>query len=214
MLLQRVITALILLALFLPALFAQDPHAFMGLTLLLVAAGWWEWGRLNQMPRPWTWLGVLGGLLAGALAWQAGWTAQTPAALWGLAGGLWVLLAVWMLARGVSGWARWSRPLRWLLGLILIGLAWLALVQARQRGINFLLSCLLLVWAADIGAYFAGRAFGGRWIRARLAPAISPGNANGRVTLINRSNQPAPKVRAASSRPLSRASSARRMERT
>ena len=34
---------------------------------------------------------------------------------------------------------------------------------------------LLLVWAADSGAYFAGRRFGGRWFGGRkLAPRISP----------------------------------------
>lgn len=174
MLLQRVITALILLALFLPALFAQDTTPFMGLTLLLVAAGAWEWARLNQVARPLVWLSPLLCLLAAGLAWQSGWTLQAPAGIWWLTGGLWGLLSVWMLARGVPGWARWPRGLRWVLGLVLIGMAWLALVQARHQGINFLLSCLLLVWAADIGAYFAGRSFGGRWIRARLAPAISP----------------------------------------
>ena len=56
-------------------------------------------------------------------------------------------------------------------------LAWLALAQARVLGINFLLSVLLLVWVADISAYFAGRAFGGRFSQGKLAPAISPGKS-------------------------------------
>lgn len=42
---------------------------------------------------------------------------------------------------------------------------------ARQEGLAFLLSIALLVWVADTGAYFCGRAFGQR----RLAPTISPG---------------------------------------
>ncbi|MFZ4480249.1 MAG: phosphatidate cytidylyltransferase, partial [Rhodoferax sp.] len=54
-------------------------------------------------------------------------------------------------------------------------LAWLAVAQARAVGINFLLSVLVLVWVADISAYFAGRAFGGRFSHSKLAPSISPG---------------------------------------
>jgi phosphatidate cytidylyltransferase len=44
-------------------------------------------------------------------------------------------------------------------------------------GVNFLLSVLALVWVADIGAYFAGRAFGGRFTRNKLAASISPGKS-------------------------------------
>jgi phosphatidate cytidylyltransferase len=51
--------------------------------------------------------------------------------------------------------------------------AWLAIVQAKVHGINFILSVFCLVWAADIAAYFGGRAFGKR----KLAPAISPGKS-------------------------------------
>ena len=51
--------------------------------------------------------------------------------------------------------------------------AWLALASARHAGINFILSILCLVWAADIAAYFGGRAFGKR----KLALAISPGKS-------------------------------------
>ena len=40
-----------------------------------------------------------------------------------------------------------------------------------------MLSVLVLVWAADVFAYFAGRAWGGRWVKAKLAPAISPGKS-------------------------------------
>jgi phosphatidate cytidylyltransferase len=49
--------------------------------------------------------------------------------------------------------------------------------QARVIGINFLLSVLLLVWVADIFAYFAGRAFGLKFTKNKLAPAISPGKS-------------------------------------
>jgi phosphatidate cytidylyltransferase len=51
------------------------------------------------------------------------------------------------------------------------------MAQARVIGINFLLSSLVLVWVADIFAYFAGKAWGGRFSAAKLAPSISPGKS-------------------------------------
>lgn len=177
MLKQRVITALLLLALFLPALFASVAWPFMVLTLLLLMAGAWEWGRLNGLS--------FGVSLAGALVWggacglllQTGWALEPHRSLWWFAGSFWVLLGAWMLRRGVQGWAEWPVLLRWLGGLVLLALAWLAMVQAHAMGVNFLLSVLVLVWAADVFAYFAGRALGGRWFPVRLAPAISPGKS-------------------------------------
>jgi phosphatidate cytidylyltransferase len=55
----------------------------------------------------------------------------------------------------------------------LLWTAWLALAAAKTIGVNFILSVFCLVWAADIAAYFGGRAFGKR----KLAPAISPGKS-------------------------------------
>lgn len=177
MLKQRVITALVLLAFLLPALFASVPWPFLLLTLLLITAGAWEWGRLNGMATGSQWLGAL--ICLGACVWAetAGWASSTPRQVWLLAGSMWVLLGAWMIQRGVQGWALWPRHLRWLTGLLLLGLAWLAMVQARQMGINFLLSVLVLVWAADVFAYFFGRAWGGRWVPIKLAPSISPGKS-------------------------------------
>jgi phosphatidate cytidylyltransferase len=43
--------------------------------------------------------------------------------------------------------------------------------------VNFLLSVLVLVWAADVFAYFFGRALGGRIFAVKLAPTISPGKS-------------------------------------
>jgi phosphatidate cytidylyltransferase len=174
---QRVITALVLLALLLPALFATHLWPFMALTLVLIAAGTWEWGRLNGMPAMGAWSGALLCLLACAAAVQMGWVQRTPPWLWGVAGGLWVLLGSWMIQRGVTGWALWPRSVRWLGGVALLTLAWLAMAQAHQRGVNFLLSVLVLVWAADVFAYFFGKAFGGRWIKIKLAASISPGKS-------------------------------------
>jgi phosphatidate cytidylyltransferase len=174
---QRVITALLLLSLLLLALLATTPWPFMVLTVVLIGAGAWEWGRLNGLNPLQAWLG--GGLCvaACALAYQLGWVQSTPPQLWLVAGAMWVLLGAWMIQRGVSGWALWPRQVRWVAGLLLLALAWLALAQGHQRGVNFLLSVLVLVWAADVFAYFVGRALGGRCFAVKLAPAISPGKS-------------------------------------
>ena len=177
MLKQRVITALALLALLLPALFAANPWPFMALTLVLIAAGAWEWGRLNGAGPVQAWLGSLVCVGVCALSTLAGWLQSTPPQLWLVAGAMWVLLGAWMIQHGVSGWALWSRSSRWWAGLFLLALAWLALAQAHQRGVNFLLSVLVLVWAADVFAYFFGRGLGGRIFSVKLAPAISPGKS-------------------------------------
>lgn len=177
MLKQRVITALLMLAVFLPALFAPNPQFFMGLTLILISAGAWEWGRLNGWSSGGALLGALLCFLACIVALDSGWAQHVSGLVWSFSGAVWVLLGAWMIRRGVSGWAIWRRTWRWLVGLGLLAVAWLAMVQAHQRGVNFLLSVLVLVWAADVFAYFVGRAVGGRWIKSKLAPAISPGKS-------------------------------------
>ena len=178
MLLQRVITALVLLAILLPALFAASPAPFMALTLLFIAAAAWEWARLNG-------IGGAGAIATGllcaavcALLWWSGVVGRHLPGVWLTAALLWVLGGAWLLRGGVARWPLLPRGLRWLLGLGALCVAWLAIAQARRIGVNFLLSALVLVWAADIFAYFAGRAFGGKLTGGRkLAPAISPGKS-------------------------------------
>ena len=177
MLKQRVITAVVLLALLLPALFYPEPEPFIALVLVLIAAGGWEWGRLNGLGTAASWSLGLGTLALCLGSWQLGWLAQAASRWWLLAGGLWVLAGVLLLWTGVPGWPRIPRLLRIVGGVLALWLAWLAVAQARVIGINFLLSVLLLVWVADIFAYFAGRAFGQKIARARLAPSISPGKS-------------------------------------
>lgn len=112
-----------------------------------------------------------------AMAWWAGWTTHTDAWVWWLAGSAWVGLTAWMLQRGVQGWALWHRQLRWMLGLIMLWLAWLAMAQARTASVQLLLSIFCVVWAADVFAYFCGKALGGRFIHRKLAPSVSPGKS-------------------------------------
>jgi len=177
MLKQRVITALVLLAVLLPALLHPNTAGFNAIVVLMVAAGAWEWGRLNGVGTIVTWVGVL--LLAGlgGLGWAQGWLLGQYPLLWLVAGSAWVLGAGFLVRSGVPVWARLPRMLRWPLGLLALAVAGLAMVQARAVGVNFLLSVLLLVWVADVFAYFAGRAFGQRLVKTKLAPSISPGKS-------------------------------------
>ena len=172
MLKQRVFTALVLIAVLLPALFAPVAWPFALLSLLLIAAAGWEWGRLNGA-------GVLalpmGALLAAGCtaALLAGWATSPPVAVWWLAIAVWVLGGAYALRVGPAAWPGLSPAIRMGLGLALLWTAWLALASARVVGVNFILSVFCLVWTADIAAYFGGRAFGKR----KLAPAISPGKS-------------------------------------
>jgi phosphatidate cytidylyltransferase len=171
MLKQRIITAVLLLAALLPALFYPRIAPFAVLSLLLIAAAGWEWARLNGYRAGTS--ALLGASLGSVLLvfWWTGGLAPDWRVLWLVLAGVWVLLAVVMLARGVAGWGVWPAALRLWGGLLLLACAWVALVQARQVGLEFLLSVLTLVWMADIAAYVGGKAMG----RRKLAPTVSPG---------------------------------------
>ncbi len=178
MLRQRVITALVLLAILLPALFARSATPFIALSLLFIAAAAWEWARLNGVTGA---AALATGALCAALClglWGLGAVEHPLPGLWLAAGLAWVLAGAGVLARGVPGWPRLPRGLRWVMGLAILCVAWLAMAQARRIGVNFLLSAMVLVWTADVFAYFAGRALGGRFTGGRkLAPGISPGKS-------------------------------------
>ena len=177
MLKQRVMTAIALLAILLPALFYKSPVPFCALALLMIAAGAWEWGRLNKFGQAGSFGLAALCVLACGLSWQAGLLERPLPVVWAACGVAWVLSGAWLLRAGVAGWPGIPKALRLSGGLIALWLAWLAIAQARFRGIDFLLSVLVLVWVADIFAYFAGRAVGGRFSKGKLAPAISPGKS-------------------------------------
>ena len=174
MLRQRIVTAVVLLLVLLPALFYPSPAPFCTLTVVFIAAAAWEWARLASY-------GPAASLVTGAIcalaclaAWWGGLLDEQLLWLWVVAAAIWVLGGSWLLRGGTDSWLRLARPMRLGGGMLVLVMAWLALAQARVVGINFLLSILLLVWVADIFAYFAGRALGGRFTRSKLAPSISP----------------------------------------
>ena len=177
MLKLRVITAVVMLAILLPALFYSTPTPFCAIALVLIAAAGWEWGRLNACSQKVSVvLGLMLAVLCG-LAWYAGLIDKPMPLLWILAGSAWVMVGSFLLRLGVAGWSGIAKPLRLVGGMAALWLAWLAVAQARVMGINFLLSVLLLVWVADIFAYAAGRMLGGRFTKNKLAAAISPGKS-------------------------------------
>ena len=174
MLKQRIITAIVLLAILLPALFWTTPEPFLVVTLVLLAAGGWEWGRLCGLGQGGS-IGVGAGTLALCIAaWAAGGPRQPSVMLWTVVGVLWVIVGTALVRGGVDGWPKVPRAIRIAGGVLALVLAWLAVAQARVIGVNFLLSVLLLVWVADVFAYFAGRALGGKFTTGKLAPVISP----------------------------------------
>lgn len=177
MLKQRIITAVVLLAILLPALFYPSYVPFACVMLVLIAAGAWEWGRLNGFgPRMSLFLGAEAAALCG-LSWWLGLLNEALLPVWIVASTAWVLGGGALLRVAVPGWPRVPKVLRLVGGLLALWVAWLAAVQARMIGINFLLSILVLVWVADVFAYFAGRAFGLKFTRRKLAPTISPGKS-------------------------------------
>ena len=171
MLRQRVITAIVLLGLLVVTLASGSPWPFAWLTLALVCAAGWEWGRLNAV-------GPLGSLglaavlgLACLASLSAGWAELSPLGAWWAATAVWVVGGTVALRAGPAGWPHLPAPARRVLGLVALWAAWLAMSHARVVGLNFLLSIFCLVWVADIAAYAGGHALG----RRKLAPSISPG---------------------------------------
>ena len=168
MLKTRILTAVVLLAVLVPALFWLPPTWWGALTLLVMSAAAWEWGRLCGFQ---TRNAVL---LAVITAGSGAVILLYPPA--GAFGELLLYAAalLWILA--VPAWLRWREhvpaglmlaPLGWLLLLA----CWYAIWKIREAGALYLLLLMITVWVADIAAYFAGKRFG----RHKLAPAISPG---------------------------------------
>lgn len=180
MLRTRVITAVVLVAAFLSALFFLPPLGWALFATVVAALAAWEWGALMGFAAvPRLALGVACTLICAAIgayepaalgigtdfsdaAWRLGrWFYLPAAALWLLLVPLWMKQR-WPLPKSVLGLA---------IGALLILPTWLALIQLRQVGALTILAIMALVWLADIAAYFSGKAFG----KHKLAPSISPG---------------------------------------
>jgi phosphatidate cytidylyltransferase len=94
-----------------------------------------------------------------------------------LACGAWVLVTLELCRHRGRGPLDWPAPARWSSGIWVLVPAWLALTVLQHTEPAAAMMLFLLVWAADIGAYFSGK----RWGRRSLAPAISPREDAGRA---------------------------------
>ena len=171
MLKTRVITALFIAALLIPAIFFLDRLGWAIMTGLIVAIAGWEFGRLSGFCPSGQWrFGALVGFLTVGSALLL--TVERLEIVG--QGALFLSVVFWLCL--VPFWLRfrWQGVAHWkmaLLGLIVLLPTWYALIALRERGPVWLFAALLFVALADISAYFFGRAFG----RRKLAPSISPG---------------------------------------
>lgn len=173
MLKLRVITALALLPIVLGAVFglSREPFALVAGVFFLI--GGWEWSAMIERFSTGArllWCVSLAILMVAAEVFRPPWLLNVLPLWWLLA-----LLAVIGYPRNGGLWFRPAIlvPVGWLVLLP----SWMAMVQLQDHGALglkgpwALLFVLVWVWAADTGAYFAGRAFG----RHKLASRVSPG---------------------------------------
>ncbi len=174
MLKERVITAIVLAAAFLLALFMAPGWLWTGLVLAAVWVAAAEWGRLSGLQQ--STLKLYGAALLltmGGILWldtQFGASGKTWLHLpfYVLSVMVWVFaVPAWL----ISGWRPQMRCLLAATGALIIWGFAFALLDLRDYNPWALLFAMCMVWIADIAAYFSGRRFG----KTKLAPSISPG---------------------------------------
>lgn len=173
MLKQRIITALILLPIALCGFFLLEGSAFALFIGLVVTLGGWEWARLagfngQSMRVAYAAAVALMLFVMHLLPGLAPWILGASVLWWGIATYL-----VLTYPRSSDHWA--SAACKLVIGLLILLPAWQGLVLIKQEPLGnwLIMAVMVLVWGADIGAYFSGRAFG----RRKLAPLVSPGKS-------------------------------------
>lgn len=173
MLKTRVITAVVMLAILLPVLFLLPPIYLSALFFMMLVAAAWEWSRLIAPNADRS--AYIYALICAVIVILL-WLSAEPSieiAFLSIAIAFWVFGMPFMLSQGLHlSLLRWRLVLS-VLGFIVLPSAWLSLDVLRDIGLLWLLSAMILVWLADIGAYFVGRAIGKR----KLASQISPGKS-------------------------------------
>lgn len=171
MLRTRILTAIVWGGAVIGAVFFLPRPAAAAAFGLLWLAGSWEWA------------GLAGAARLGRAAYTAAFAVPMLVIVWrwpppaaAIDALLAIAVAAW--AAAAAGILRYPRPIRratvWIAGWPLLLPSWLSLVAIHRldsSGPALCMTVLAVVWAADIGAYFAGRAVG----RRKLAPRVSPG---------------------------------------
>ncbi len=172
---ERVITACVLVPALIATLFLMPTAGFATVLGSFVVLGAWEWSRLIGLTHLTRYFYVAGIVLSMLLTF--------PVLTDRLAVTIVLLLAlVWWIGAflGVITYQfkgldlSHPKPVRILAGLLILVPAWVSLVSLHsdpRSGRYWLLFLLVLIWAADIAAYFAGRRYG----KHRLAHRVSPG---------------------------------------
>jgi len=169
--LERIITALVLVAVVLSCMFATQSHYPMFMLMIVAAGGaGYEWFKL--MPRktkyvlkPVAW-GF--GVLTAALAATALYFRDIALLLWAASILTWLLSIYWV--KSYPEYDAWYNPSLSFIGFILISAAVTAIFSVWNSSPWWLMYLFLLVWGADSGAYFVGRKLG----KKKLAPNVSP----------------------------------------
>ena len=166
---ERFFTAVVLAAILLLALFALPAAAGSALFAALLLIGAWEWAALAGLSGTGGRSAYTAAALAvGWLVWTLGTSGTSVAALALVDLAVWVVGLIWMLRYPVAI----PRAFTLVSGLIVLPIGWwLVTGLLGGRGPWWVLLLFGIVAAADIGAFFSGRAVG----RVRLAPAVSPG---------------------------------------
>ena len=187
---RRVITAVVAVPITIVAVLVLPTEGFAFLFAIVMVAASVEWARMTTSERPAGRVFPLVVAVSMLLLWLAG--TQWPGwlrVLCAISLAWWCVALAWVIRfeRGRDDAGPGRAIVGGVAGWMVIVPAWAGLVYvhgAAQDGPSRVLLILLVVWAADIGAYFAGRRFGVRRLAARTSPGKTVEGAAGGMAAV------------------------------